>query len=65
MLLVWGPHFQNQWFGGIWKCRPGARQREGTRLEVALGILCTQELRGARGVGTIEERHGQVLGPET
>lgn len=36
--------------------------RAGVRLEVGLGILCTQQLGGAREVGTMGvEGHRQVL----
>ena len=50
LLLVWGPHLENQGIGGISKCRSGARVREGTRLELSSRILCIQELSRAEEV---------------
>lgn len=65
MLLVWEPHFENQWTGGTGKCGTGARVREKKRPEEGSGILCIQDLGGAREVDVTEAGHRQVLGSET
>lgn len=64
MLLVWRPHLETQWIGGIWKWT-GIRVREGTRLAVGSCILCMQELDRAEEVGVTQEGHRQVLGTGT
>lgn len=64
MLLVWRPHLEIQWTGGIWKWT-GIRVREGTRLAVGFCILCIQELDRAEEVCVTQEGHRQVLGTGT
>lgn len=53
------------WSSVVWrplKVQDRARVRAGVRLEVGLGIPCTQELGGAREVGIMGvEGHRQVL----